>query len=143
MTDYQQTTRETQTTVDPYEAPAPAVRSVRTTDSTYTAPGPGGATFATRIVTFLFGLLQALLILRIILLLLVANAGNDIVRLVFNVTQPFVEPFLGMFALNRVAADQGSVLDIAAIVALIGWTLIEMLVLAAVRIFSRRPSETV
>jgi hypothetical protein len=143
MTDYQQTTRETQTTVDPYEAPAPAVRSVRTTDSTYTAPGPGGATFATRIVTFLFGLLQALLILRIILLLLVANAGNDIVRLVFNVTQPFVEPFLGMFALNRVAADQGSVLDIAAIVALIGWTLIEMLILAAVRIFSRRPSETV
>jgi hypothetical protein len=143
MTDYQQTTRETQTTVDPYEAPAPAVRSVRTTDSTYTAPGPGGATFATRIVTFLFGLLQALLILRIVLLLLVANAGNDIVRLVFNVTQPFVEPFLGMFALNRVAADQGSVLDIAAIVALIGWTLIEMLILAAVRIFSRRPSETV
>jgi hypothetical protein len=47
-----------------------------------------------------------------------------------------------MFALNRVAADQGSVLDIAAIVALIGWTLIEALILAAIRIFTRRP-ETV
>ena len=35
---------------------------------------------ATRIVTFLFGILQALLILRIILLLLVANPGNDIVN---------------------------------------------------------------
>jgi hypothetical protein len=143
MTDYQRTTRETQTVVDPYEAPAPAVRSVRTTDSAYTAPGPGGATFASRIVSFLFGILQALLILRIVLLLLVANAGNDIVRLVFNVTQPFVDPFIGMFALNRVTADQGSVLDIAAIVALIGWTLVEMLILAAIRIFSRRPSETV
>ena len=62
---------------------------------------------------------------------------------VFNVTQPFVEPFLNMFALNRVTADQGSVLDVAAIVALIGWTLVEMLILAAIRIFSRRPADAV
>jgi uncharacterized protein YggT (Ycf19 family) len=147
MTDYQRTTtRETQTVdprVDAYGGPAPAVRTVRTTDSASVAPGPGGATFASRIVTFAFGVLQAFLILRIILLLLVANAGNDLVQLVFNVTQPFVEPFLGMFALNRVTASQGSVLDIAAIVAIIGWTLVEMLILAAIRIFSRRPSETV
>jgi uncharacterized protein YggT (Ycf19 family) len=146
MTDYQRTTRETET-VEPrpvaYGAPAPAVSTTRTTDSTYVAPGPGGTTFASRIVTFVFGVLQAFLILRIILLLLVANAGNDLVQFVFNVTQPFVEPFLGMFALNRVTASQGSVLDIAAIVAIIGWTLVELLILAAIRIFSRRPSETV
>ena len=135
MTDYQRvTTRES--TGDPYVAPA----ATRTTD-TYVASGPGGATYAARIVTFAFGVLQALLILRIILLLLVANPGNDIVSFVFNVTQPFVEPFLNMFSLNRVTADQGSVLDIAAIVALIGWTLVEMVVLAAIRIFARRPSE--
>ncbi len=59
----------------------------------------------------------------------------------FGVTQPFVEPFAGMFSLDRVKADQGSVLDIAAIVALIGWTLIEALILAALRIFERRPAE--
>jgi uncharacterized protein YggT (Ycf19 family) len=147
MTDYQRTTTRETTTgeprIDAYGAPAPAVNTVRTTDSAYVAPGPGGATLAARVVSFLFGVLQVLLILRIILLLLVANAGNDIVRFVFNVTQPFVEPFLGMFSLNRVTADQGSTLDIAAIVALIGWTLVEMLILAAIRIFSRRPSETV
>ena len=88
-------------------------------------------------------MLQALLILRIILLLLVANPGNDIVSFIFNITQPFVEPFVGMFSLNRVDADQGSVLDVAAIVALIGWTLVEALILAAIRIFSRRPAEAV
>ncbi len=147
MTDYQRTTTRETTTgeprVDAYGAPAPATSTVRTTDSAYVAPGPGGATLAARVVSFLFGVLQVLLILRIILLLLVANAGNDVVRFVFNVTQPFVEPFLGMFSLNRVTADQGSTLDIAAIVALIGWTLVEMLILAAIRIFSRRPSETV
>ncbi len=142
MTDYQTTTtRETQT-VDPSVAPAPAVTSVRTTDTAYSPAGPGGATLAARIVTFAFGILQVLLILRIVLLLLVANPGNDVVQLIFNVTQPFVEPFLGMFSLNRVTADQGSVFDIAALVALIAWTLVEAIVLAGIRIFARRP-ETV
>ena len=142
MTEYQKTTTR-ETTTDPYVAPAPAATSVRTTESAYVPAGPGGATVASRIVTFAFGILQALLILRIILLLLVANPGNDIVGLVFSITQPFVEPFVGMFSLNRVEADQGSVLDVAAIVALIGWTLIEALILAAIRIFSRRPAEAV
>jgi uncharacterized protein YggT (Ycf19 family) len=89
-------------------------------------------------VIFLFGVLQVALILRIILLLLVANQGNDVVQLILTVTDPFVEPFRGMFQLDAVTADQGSRLDIAAIVALIGWTLVEMLVLALVRVFDRR-----
>ena len=46
-------------------------------------------------------------------------------------TDPFVEPFRGMFALDKVTADQGSVFDVAALVALVGWTLIETLILAA------------
>jgi uncharacterized protein YggT (Ycf19 family) len=91
-----------------------------------------------RFVTLAFGVLQGLLILRIILLLLVANAGNDVVAFVLGVTDPFVEPFRGMFQLNEVNADQGSTLDIAAIVALIGWTLIEMLVIAALSLGARR-----
>ena len=43
-----------------------------------------------------------------------------------------------MFDLDRVTADQGSTLDIAAIVALIGWTLVELLVLALLQVFDRR-----
>ncbi len=143
MTDYQRTTTTRDQRPIRTVAPAPAATSVRTTESAYVPAGPGGATVASRIVTFAFGILQALLILRIILLLLVANPGNDIVDFVFGITQPFVEPFVGMFSLNRVEADQGSVLDVAAIVALIGWTLIEALILAALRIFSRRPAEAV
>ena len=147
MTDYERTTtRETTTTppvatepyVAPAAAPAPVATSVRTTDTAYVASGPGPTTYAARVVTFLFGILQVALILRIVLLLLVANRGNDVVQFVMNITQPFVDPFIGMFSMNRVTADQGSVLDVAAIVALIGWTLIEALILAAIRIFSRR-----
>jgi uncharacterized protein YggT (Ycf19 family) len=152
MTDYERTTtRETvvepPVAADPYVAPAPApattATSVRTTETAHVAPGPGGATMASRVVTFLFGILQVMLILRIVLLLLVANRGNDVVQFVLNVTQPFVDPFINMFSLNRVTADQGSVLDIAAIVALIAWTLVEALILAAIRIFSRRTSDAV
>ena len=146
MTDYQtSTTRETRTVPpDPnaYPPAAPAA-TVSRTQSSVTTRGPGGATLASRIVIFLFGILQVLLILRIILLALVANQGNDVVSLVMTLTDPFVEPFRGMFALDKVTADQGSVFDVAALVALIGWTLVEALILAGIRIFSRRPAQTV
>lgn len=134
MTDYERTTRETSTA-------EPGV-GVRTTESRVTTAGPGGVTTIGRLVTFIFGVLQVALILRIVLLLLVANAGNDVVRLILDVTNPFVEPFRGMFALDRVTADR-SVFDIAAVVALIGWTLVEFLVLALLRVFDRRSAEAV
>ena len=148
MTDYErQTTRET-TAVDPVtpEAAAagvpPTASTVRTTERAYAPAGPSGAATATRVVTLLFGILQALLILRIILLLLVANQGNAVVDLVMTITDPFVEPFRGMFSLDKATAGD-AVLDVAALVALVAWTLIEMLIIAALRIFMRRPSEAV
>ena len=107
--------------VDP-RAPETAVSStVRTSDSVYVPAAPKPAVRAARVITFFFGVLQALLIL--------------------NVSNPSLEPSRGMFALDRVRADQGSVFDLAALVALIGWTLIEALILAALRIFARRPSQ--
>ena len=149
MTDYERTTTRQTTTVDPavpaYADPATApaqAAAVRTTELTHVPAGPSGATTAARVVTFAFGVLQAALILRIILLLLVANTGNDIVSLILTITEPFVEPFRGMFAFDRVAAGD-SRLDVAAVVALIGWTLLELLILAALRIFSRQPAEAV
>ena len=146
MTDYERTTVTDRQVVDPAVpiAAAPAVASsVRTTEREVVPAGPSGASTAARIVTFAFGVLQVALILRIILLLLVANPGNDVVGLILGITDPFVEPFRGMFSLDRVTADQGSMLDIAAIVALIGWTLVELLILAAIRIFDRRDQRTV
>ena len=91
-----------------------------------------------RIVTFLFGILQALLIVRILLLLLNANADNEIVSAILNITEPFVEPFRGMFQLDELTGEKGSVLDIAAVVALVAWTLIETLIVSVLRLFDRR-----
>ena len=149
MTDYERTTVRESSTVDPAAPPAstttapPAqAASVRTTERAYVTPGPSGLTTAARIITFLFGILQAALILRIILLLLVANTGNDIVSLILNITDPFVDPFRGMFSIDRVSAGDAK-FDIAALVALIGWSLIEALLLAGLRIFSRQQADAI
>ena len=136
MTDYERTTTHQSSSADP-AAPTPHADSVRTTERAYRSAGPGGATVLARFVTFLFGVLQVALILRVILLLLVANQANDVVQLILNLTDPFVEPFRGMFALDRATAGR-QVLDIAAIVALVGWSLVELLILALVRVFDRR-----
>jgi uncharacterized protein YggT (Ycf19 family) len=102
------------------------------------AAGPSPLETARRLVWLLFGILQALILIRIVLLLLNANEGNDIVNFVVSITDPFVEPFRGMFQLDQVNGRSGSVLDVAAIVALVGWTLVEALILGVIGLADRR-----
>ncbi len=99
--------------------------------------GPGPLYYARRVVSLLFGILAVLIGLRIVLLLLVANETNSIVDFVYNVTQPFVEPFRGIFAIDAVTPGGGSVFDVAAVVALIGWLLIYLLLMAILRLGDR------
>ena len=100
---------------------------------------PSGSAVAQRVVILLFGIVQVLIVLRIVFLLMDAREGNDLVQFVPNASQIFVAPFEGMLNTNALAAG-GSVLDIAAILALIGWTLLEALILAAVGVFRREPA---
>jgi uncharacterized protein YggT (Ycf19 family) len=91
-----------------------------------------------RAVWLVFGVLQVLIVLRFVLLLLGANESNDIVSFVIGVTDPFVEPFRGMFSLDSVSGASGSVLDVAALIALVAWTLVEALILGIVGLADRR-----
>jgi len=100
---------------------------------------PSGGTLAGRVVVLIFGIIQAFIILRIVLLLLDAREGNDIVSFILNTSQLFVAPFDGMLKTNALTSG-GSLLDVAAILALVGWTVLEALILAAVGIFRREPS---
>src|SRR5829696_10559988 len=88
---------------------------------------PSGGELAGRVVVLLFGIVQVFIILRIVLLLLNAREGNDLVAFILNTSQIFVAPFEGMLNTNNLTAG-GSVLDIAAILALIGWTVLEALI---------------
>jgi hypothetical protein len=100
---------------------------------------PSGGALAGRIVILLFGIVQVFIILRIVLLLLNAREGNDLVSFILNTSQIFVAPFNGMLNVDNLKAG-GSVFDIAALLALVGWTVLEALILAAVGIFRREPT---
>jgi hypothetical protein len=100
---------------------------------------PSGGTVAGRVVVFIFGIIQALILLRIVLLLLDAREGNDLVAFILNASQIFVGPFEGILRTDALAAG-GSVFDVAAVVALVGWTILEALILAAVGVFRREPA---
>jgi len=92
-----------------------------------------------RIIIFGFGLVQLLLGARIVLLLLDAREANGLVSGILDVSQVFVAPFEGILRTNNLHAA-GSLLDITALVALVGITIVEVIVLWAVGIFRRDPA---
>ena len=51
---------------------------------------PTGSTVASRVVILLFGIVQVLILLRIVFLLMDAREGNDLVNFVLNASQIFV-----------------------------------------------------
>ena len=104
-------------------------------DST-TVVSPSGGELGRRLVVLVFGIIQLLIALRIVLLLLDARQGNDIVRFILDASQVFVAPFIGIFNTDALRAN-GSVLDVAAIAALIGWTVLEAIALWIVNLFRR------
>ena len=122
----------------PYAAPAPTSNVNVAGEPAYVEPaGPGPLYYARRIVSLLFGILAVLIGLRILLLLLVANETNAIVDFVYGVTEPFVAPFRGIFRIDQVTPGGGSVFDVAALVALVGWLLIYLLIMAVLRLGDR------
>lgn len=99
--------------------------------------GPSPLGVLERWIIFIFGLIELLIVLRIVLLLVAARQGNDIVAFIYNVSEVFVAPFRGILRIDEVQAG-ATALDVGAIVALIGWVIIELILIALIRIF--RPS---
>ena len=102
------------------------------------ATGPRPDTLLRRIIILIFGLIQLIIVLRIVFLLLDARESNAIVRGILDISQWLVAPFNGIFNTDALARG-GSVLDVAAIAALIGWTILELILLAVANV--ARPSE--
>ncbi len=100
---------------------------------------PGGAELSRRIVVLLFGLIQLVIGLRVVLLALDARTGNAVVSGVVNVSQVFVAPFNGVLHTNALQSG-GATLDLAALVALVGWTVLELVALWAISVFRREPA---
>ena len=130
---------------DEYAGSTEAAPTIAPANDSYARPvrvdqsGPSNGEYARRVTVFVAGIVQALIIVRIVLFLFDARAANGLVAIITNVSGVFVAPFQGILHTNALS-NAGSVLDVAAIVALIGWTLVEGLVIAGIGIFRREPA---
>jgi len=90
----------------------------------------------TQLVWLLFGILEALIGLRVFLKLIAANAGNAFAALVYNASSLFVWPFSG---LTRTPAAEGMVLDIPSIIAMLVYALVAWVIVRLLWIVLDRP----
>ena len=124
----------TRRTLDP--APEPPSKVVVERRATI---HPSGGEVARRIIVLVFGIVQSLIVLRLALLLLDAREGNDLVAFILSSSQLFVAPFEGILRTDALASG-GSILDLAAIAALVGWTILEAIAIWIVNVFRREPA---
>lgn len=82
-----------------------------------------------RIIGLIFGVIDAILLLRLVLKLLGANPENVFVNGIYVITQPFVGIFEGIFAqiaipgINATAVFEPATLIALLVVGLIAWVL--------------------
>jgi len=124
-------------TTEPATAAGP--ETIRTESRHTTASGPGGSEMTRRVVVLLFGLVQVVIGLRFVLLLLDAREANALVSGILDFSQLFVAPFEGILRTDALNSA-GSILDVTAVVAFVGWTILEMIILWAVGVFRREPA---
>ena len=102
--------------------------------------GPGGSEMTRRIVVLVFGLIQIVIGARIVLLLLDAREANGLVSGILNISQVFVGAVRGDPAHERPPLRRARSSTSPPIVAFVGWTILELIVLWAVGIFRREPA---
>jgi hypothetical protein len=138
------TTGEPVVPVEPAAPVAPAATATGSSSgSSYvrrtTRISPSGGEMARRVIVLIFGLIQILIGLRVLLLLLNAREANTLVSFILDLSQVFVGPFEGILRTHALQAS-GSILDLDAIVAFVGWSVLELILLWIVNIFRREPA---
>lgn len=84
---------------------------------------------AARIISFIGGVIMALLGLRFLLMLLGANRGNGLVDFIYSASYPFAAPFFGIFNYQQqfgVSRFEFETLIAIVIYGLITWALIRL-----------------
>jgi hypothetical protein len=116
------------TVVGPRSVERPAT-AIEQTDMVVTDPYAErrfGVARALQAVYLVFGVLEGLLVIRLLLKALGANPNAGFSSFIYNVTSPFLAPFAGMF--GTPTARNGSVLEVHTIIAFIVYALLAWLV---------------
>jgi uncharacterized protein YggT (Ycf19 family) len=100
---------------------------VEESSATEVTPLARGATIASRIITFVTGVILLLLGFRFVLSLLGANMANGFAQFIYDTSHPFVSPFFGLFHYNNIQYDfsrfEVYTLVAMAVYAVVGWLL--------------------
>lgn len=94
---------------------------------------------AAQIVYTIFGVLEALILIRVILKLLAANPDAGFSNLIYGITGPFVAPFQGVFPTPQ---SNNSVLDVAALLAILVYALLAWGIARLIDLASQRRGPT-
>lgn len=86
------------------------------------AARPGWQLQAARAIYFIFGFIEAMILIRVLLRLLGANPNNGFASLVYNFTAPFLAPFRGLFYEEPSMGRQ--VLEFSSLIAILVYMLI-------------------
>jgi len=83
----------------------------------------------TRVVWFVFGVIEVLVAIRFVLKMLGANAEAGFVRLIYNISDVFMAPFSTVFGTQRVegATFEWSAIVAIAVYALVAWGLVTLI----------------
>lgn len=91
---------------------------------------------ATQLVWLFFGILEALIALRIVLKLLAANPASPIAMLIYRVTDFFLWPFIG---LTPTPTFGGMVLELSSFIAMVVYALIAWAIERLIWVLFYRP----
>jgi uncharacterized protein YggT (Ycf19 family) len=115
------------------------------TDSAQVVSGATPARRATEVIYLLFGVIDALLLIRLVLKLLGANPLAGFSKFIYGLTDVFMAPFRNL--LPNVGGGSGSVFEMSTVIAiivyaLIGWALVRLVAIVFFRnvTVSRRSS---
>jgi uncharacterized protein YggT (Ycf19 family) len=92
------------------------------------------------VIWFAVGILEIGIGLRIAFKLLEANGANGFVNFIYDVTEPFVRPFQGIFT---DPTSGTAVLDTAALMAMVIWALVAWAIVRAIWLVLDRPESGV
>lgn len=86
------------------------------------------------VVYAIVGIITGLVAIRFLLLLLGANPSNAFAEIIYNLSEPFVRPFYGLFN-NSYLIGGGSRFELEsiiaiAVIALLGWAIVKILTIS-------------
>jgi len=94
---------------------------------------------ASQILYLLLGIIETLIIIRVVLKLLAANSGVDFVRFAYWVSAPLMAPFQGIFP---TPVSHNSVLELSSLVAMVVYALVAWGIVRIVFILGRQQVPT-